>query len=62
MIAFAHTRNQTELAQLYSASDYFVNMTYEDTYPTVNLEAIACGTKVITYDTGGCAETIGDIK
>ena len=62
LIAFAHTRNQIELAQLYSVADYFVNMTYEDTYPTVNLEAIACGTKVITYDTGGCAETIGDTK
>lgn len=38
--------------------DFFVNPTYEDNYPTVNLEAIACGTRVITYDTGGCRETI----
>jgi glycosyltransferase involved in cell wall biosynthesis len=36
----------------------FFNPTYEDTYPTVNLEAEACGTRVVTYNTGGCAETI----
>ena len=39
-------------------SDVFVNPTYEDNYPTVNLEAQACGTRVIAYDTGGCKETL----
>ena len=47
-----------ELAAIYTAADVFVNPTYEDNYPTVNLEAQACGTKVITYDTGGCKETL----
>ena len=50
--------NALELANLYSAADVFVNLTLDDNLPTVNLEAIACGTPVITYDTGGCAETI----
>lgn len=58
IIGITHTRDQKELASLYSTSDWFVNMTYEDTFPTVNLEAEACGTRVITYDVGGCAETI----
>lgn len=52
------TDNQLELASLYSNAYVFVNPTYEDNYPTVNLEAIACGTKVIAYDTGGCREQI----
>lgn len=52
------TQSMQELAAIYTASDVFVNMTYEDNYPTVNLEAQACGTKVITYDTGGCRETL----
>lgn len=39
-------------------ADVFVNPTYEDNYPTVNLEAQACGIRVVTYDTGGCRETI----
>jgi len=36
----------------------FVNLTYEDNYPTVNLEAQACGTPVITYRTGGSVESV----
>ena len=28
-----------------------------DNYPTTNLEAIACGTPVITYNTGGSPES-----
>ena len=41
-------------------ADVFVNPTREDNYPTVNLEAQACGTFVITYDTGGCKETLAE--
>ena len=52
------TNSPQELAAIYTAADVFVNPTYEDNYPTVNLEAEACGTKVITYDTGGCKETL----
>ena len=39
-------------------ADVFVNPTYKDTFPTVNLEALACGTPVITYKTGGSPESI----
>ena len=52
------TNSPQELASIYTAADVFVNPTYEDNYPTVNLEAQACGTKVIAYDTGGCRETL----
>ncbi|MCR5092598.1 MAG: glycosyltransferase [Lachnospiraceae bacterium] len=52
------TNDQKELAALYSAAECLVNPTYEDTYPTVNLEAEACGTRVIAYDVGGCRETL----
>ena len=38
----------------------FVNPTYEDNFPTVNIEALACGTPVITYDTGGSPEAIDE--
>ena len=49
--------NVGELIKLYSAADVFVNPTYEDNYPTVNLEAISCGTPVVTYNTGGSPES-----
>lgn len=47
-----------QLATIYSTADVFFNPTVEDNYPTVNLEAEACGTSVVTYDTGGCRETV----
>ncbi len=58
IIALGRARDAHELAEIYTAADVFVNPTYEDNYPTVNLEAEACGTPVITYDTGGCRETL----
>ena len=54
------TRNIRELVEWYSAADVFVNPTMEDNYPTVNLEAQACGTPVITFRSGGSAECIKD--
>ena len=58
ILALPRTSSQAELVDIYSAADVFVNPTYEDTFPTVNMEAEACGTPVITYDTGGCRETL----
>ena len=58
IIAVSRTNNQNELAEYYSMADVFVNPTYKDTFPTVNLEALACGTPVITYKTGGSPESI----
>lgn len=52
------TQNAVELAGIYSAASVFVNPTYQDNYPTTNLEAIACGTPVITYRTGGSPEAV----
>ena len=52
------TQNVLELAQLYSDADVLINPTYEDNFPTVNIEALACGTPVITYKTGGSPEAV----
>ena len=52
------TQNVKELVKLYSDSSVLVNPTYADTFPTVNLEALACGTPVITYRTGGSPESV----
>lgn len=58
LICIERTESQKELAEIYTAADLFINPTYEDNYPTVNLEAQACGTPVITYDVGGTSETL----
>lgn len=58
IIGIERTNSVEELAGLYSESDVFVNPTYADSFPTVNMEALACGTPVITYRTGGSPEII----
>lgn len=50
--------SQEELAEIYSSADIFLNPTREDNFPTVNIEALACGTPVMTTDVGGSAEMI----
>ena len=58
ILGLERTSSPEELARIYSAADVLFNPTREDNYPTVNLEAQACGTPVVTYDVGGCAETL----
>lgn len=60
ILKITRTNNVRELAEIYTAADVFFNPTYEDNYPTVNLEAQACGTPVITYKTGGSMESVPD--
>ena len=60
IIAITRTDNVQQLVEIYSEADVFVNASVEDNFPTVILEALACGTPVATYDTGGCCEEIDD--
>lgn len=60
IIGIKRTENVDELAAFYSLADVFVNPTLVDNFPTTNLEALACGTPVVTFDTGGSPEAISD--
>ena len=60
IISIHKTYNQEELVKIYSCADLFVNPTTDENFPTVNMEALACGLPVLTYDTGGCAEIIDE--
>lgn len=60
ILSIHRTNNQQELAEIYSTADVFVNPTREENYPTVNMEAIACGTPVITFKTGGSPEMLDE--
>lgn len=60
IIALPRTESLGELRQLYNRADCVINPTYEDNFPMVNLEALACGTPVVVYDTGGCPEAIDE--
>ncbi len=58
IISIHRTRNQHELAEIYTAADLFVNPTREEVLGLVNIESLACGTPVLTFDTGGSPECI----
>ena len=60
IIVVSRTTNQHELADFYTAADVLLNPTYNDTFPTINLEALACGTPIVTYCTGGSPEAIDE--
>ncbi|MBR2847492.1 MAG: glycosyltransferase [Clostridia bacterium] len=58
VIAIGRTNNVQELAAIYTTSDVFINPTKEEMFGMVNIEALACGTPVVTYNTGGSPEGI----
>lgn len=60
IMSIHRTNNQLELAEIYSMADIYLNPTREENYPTVNLEAISCGTPVVTFNTGGSPEMLND--
>jgi len=58
IISIHRTQNQLELAEIYTAADVFVNPTREENFPTTHIEALACGTPVVSFNTGGCSEML----
>jgi len=60
MTGIPRTENLAELATIYTSASVFVNPTYVDTFPTTNIEALSCGTPVITYETGGSPEVVDE--
>lgn len=58
IIGLERTNDVRTLAEIYTMADVFLNPSYEDTFGLVNAEALACGTPVITYRTGGCTEIV----
>jgi putative colanic acid biosynthesis glycosyltransferase len=61
ILGIERTESVEELAEVYASCDVYVNPTYEDNFPTTNLESLACGTPVITYKTGGSPEAIDEL-
>ena len=49
---------QEELHLYYSIADLFINPTLSDTYPTVDMEAVASGLQILSFDTGGSKEIV----
>ena len=60
ILSIHRTHDQKELAEIYSAADVFVNPTRQEVLGMVNLEALACGTPVVSFRTGGCPECLDE--
>lgn len=60
ILALPRTNSCVELAEFYSMADVFVNPTLQETQGLTNIEALACGTGVVTFDSGGCPESIDE--
>lgn len=58
IIGVERTSSVQELANIYSEADLYLNLSYCENYPTVNIEAMSCGTVVLSYETGGNTEII----
>lgn len=58
IIPLPKTSDDKRLAEIYSMADVFVNPTLQDIFSMVNLEALSCGTPVVTFKTGGAAEML----
>lgn len=60
IVGIKRTENVYQLASWYSLASVFVNPTYSDNFPTTNIESLACGTPIVTYNTGGSPEAIDE--
>jgi len=62
ILGVERTSSVNELIEWYSKADCFFNLTHADSYPTTIMEAMACGTPVISYAVGGCTEMLNDTE
>lgn len=58
VLSIHRTQNLQKLAQLYAIADVFANPTREEVLGMVNIEALACGTPVVTFKSGGSPECV----
>ncbi|MDD3040473.1 glycosyltransferase [Bacteroides sp.] len=60
IICLPRTSSKEELIAIYQRADVYVNPTLADNFPTVNIEALGAGLPVVTFRTGGSAESIDE--
>lgn len=59
IVNIPYVQDQNELALYYSNADVYVHLSREDSFGKVIVEAMACGTPVIVYNSTACPELVG---
>lgn len=54
--------SQADLAELYSLADVFVSPAVEDNLPNTVMEALACATPVVAFNTGGIPDMVEHLQ
>ena len=62
LVSVGHINNENFLSELYSVADVFVTPSTEDNLPNTAIEALACGTPIVAFDTGGLSEIITHLQ
>lgn len=60
VLTLPRTNSTHQLAQFYTMADVFVNPTLQETQGLTSIEALACGTGVVTFQSGGSAESMNE--
>lgn len=55
-------KSDTLMAKYYSAADFFLQASYEETFSQTPLESMSCGTPVITFPVSGARDLINEIN
>lgn len=58
ILCLPRTNSMTELAEIYSAADIYVNPSVEETFGMTAMEALSCGTEAIVYQDTACEEIV----
>jgi len=58
ILVIKRTNNIKELAEIYTIADLFLNLSVEETMGIVTIEALACGTPAIVYNSTATSEVI----
>lgn len=60
IIGIKRTENINQLADLYSMSDLFLNLSFQETFGLTTAEALSCGTPALVYNATACPEVVSE--